>query len=504
MGVTEWQSLRAIQADRVFGLGRRCLGPKNEACQDDWIRVFASWRSAALSLGLPDAATSTERMPPARWISLWFRLHSHLSQRAPDVAAMLRRGGMSHFDEAAEQSPIDISSARQEVLGMWQVFDGQNGAFPDGNDFTRQLDLPRELRSDSGWTLGVFGGFSVYEHTTSMFFLPFETGVKLANLLRARVPPLRELEESKVVFACNQGCGDKLLFVDVIDGGVFAWDGSKGLIPAVPASSEDFDEHDSVQIHGLEARPELNGAEGTLVQFHHEKGRWQVKMEDGETMHLLKSSNLKSTRAVKWPLDASDGLLRWFEKYVSRLEDDVYVRMPLVPEEADVTRGLNLFPVNGPRHVRCVTRGVEVTASCIYMPGHPQGWTYSITFGLVGDPSDWGFESCQLHTRTWEISSDGSEPQVVNGEAVIGFKPILVQGGWLLNKESDPHGQYHQSHGHVPGPFRYQSASGRSRHMRGTFGGHVLFYPGTVRKPTGQPFKVLVPQLQLSVPTYIF
>ena len=28
-------------------------------------------------------------------------------------------------------------------------------------------------------------------------------------------------------------------------------------------------------------------------------------------------------------------------------------------------------------------RGVEVVASCIYMPEHPQGWTYAISLRLV-------------------------------------------------------------------------------------------------------------------------
>merc|ERR1712060_768501 len=119
----------------------------------------------------------------------------------------------------------------------------------------------------------------------------------------------------------------------------------------------------------------------------------------------------------------------------------------------------------------------------------------------VGDESSRGYKSCQLTVRRWEIQTEGQDKQHVRGEGVIGFFPILVDGGWMLNRESDPHGQYEgRSRGLQPGPFSYQSCSGRSASMRGSFGGDLTMVPGTIRKSTGQPFQALVKPFQLVVP----
>merc|ERR1712014_62996 len=103
--------------------------------------------------------------------------------------------------------------------------------------------------------------------------------------------------------------------------------------------------------------------------------------------------------------------------------------MPIKPEAGDETRGIRLYPMNGPCFSTCVTDGV------------------------------------------------------------VGLFPILSDGGWILNDESDPHKQYAMKHDRLPGAFRYQSCSGRLSGMRGTFGGQLEFYPGTKRKPTGKPFR---------------
>jgi hypothetical protein len=47
----------------------------------------------------------------------------------------------------------------------------------------------------------------------------------------------------------------------------------------------------TVRIMGIKARPELNGKEGTLVEWDASEERWKVRLEDG-TGKMLKSSNL--------------------------------------------------------------------------------------------------------------------------------------------------------------------------------------------------------------------
>lgn len=146
-----------------------------------------------------------------------------------------------------------------------------------------------------------------------------------------------------------------------------------------------------------------------------------------------------------------------------------------------------------------------MTGACIYMPEHPQGWTYSITFRLVGTAAERGFKTCQLDTRMWEIQDDGGQrPEHVQGEGVVGFFPILTDGGWIKNQESDPHSQYPGPDGIVEGVFRYQSCAGRRPSMSGQFGGKLVFVPGTRGKPEGAAFQARLMPFRLSIPEYIY
>jgi len=197
-----------------------------------------------------------------------------------------------------------------------------------------------------------------------------------------------------------------------------------------------------------------------------------------------------------------DGLLQWFQEYVRRLEEGIYAPGELHPESGPITQGIRLFATCGPTFSSCVTRGVECTGSSIYMPGEQQGWTYSISFRLVGTAAERGFETCQLYKRKWKITEDGKAAREVEGEGVVGFFPILTDGGWLLNRESDPHGQYALRSRFVSGAFRYQSASGRFRSMRGSFAGDLEFHPGTKANPTGPPFYVKLEPFRLDVPEF--
>mmetsp|Transcript_13219 Transcript_13219/g.21998 ORF Transcript_13219/g.21998 Transcript_13219/m.21998 type:complete len:113 (+) Transcript_13219:405-743(+) len=74
-------------------------------------------------------------------------------------------------------------------------------------------------------------------------------------------------------------------------------------------------------------------------------------------------------------------------------------------------------------------------------------WAYSIRMRqLRSDEEGYeteekrGFKNCILTSRHLIIGD-----QHVRGEAVIGFYPILCEGGWILNSRSDPHHQYTRS-----------------------------------------------------------
>ena len=208
-----------------------------------------------------------------------------------------------------------------------------------------------------------------------------------------------------------------------------------------------------------------------------------------------------------------DALLRWLREFVRRLLEGVYEVSPIVPEEGKSTNGINLFPVQGPLKTVAVTHGVRIASSSVYMPEHPQGWTYSIRMRLArpGEEgyipaSDRGFESCQLVTRHWVVREDGQSEQDarhVRGRGVIGMYPILTENGWILSPESDPHGQHAAESGEIKGEFVYQSCSGRFREGKGgSFGGDMQFIPGTASRPVGPEFDVDVDEFPLKLPDF--
>jgi len=287
--------------------------------------------------------------------------------------------------------------------------------------------------------------------------------------------------------------------VDVETGCVFVLGLQTGrLEPAAPTLLSGT----PVTLHGLSKQPELNGRRGTLVRYERAKGRWQVAMDDGSDPKLLNIANLDTHGAADGP---GNQLLLWFKEYVRRLQSGCYEVMELCPESGSGTRGIRLYAQNGPTLSRCVTHGVEVTASSVYMPEHPQqGWSYSIGFKLVGTAAERGFETCQLARRKWIIAEDGQRPDSVEGDGVIGLFPILADGGWLLNDESDPHNQYQLEEGKVDGFFRYQSCSGPMRSMSGSFSGELQFIPGSRRRPSGQPIWAKLEPFKLCVPEYLY
>lgn len=315
----------------------------------------------------------------------------------------------------------------------------------DGQDTPVEQELASRLgvealREDDEWSHGVFGGYAVYDHEVSTMLLPLAAAVRLTVFLQERIWPLKSHSPKMLAFACSFNFS-KIFLVDVCDGSVHAWTKKRS--------------------------PLLEQA---------------VAAGDG----------------------VADGLLRWMNEYARRLEAGHYAVASLRPEQAPGMRGISLFPAQPPELTSCVTKGVEVTASCIYMPEHIQGWTYSIAMRLVGTAEERGFNSCQVHKRHWEIQEEGSNAEHVRGEGLIGLYPILVDNGWLVNDESDPHHQYHQRDRTQPGWFRYQSCSGRSQNMRGIFGGEIIMVPGTIRRPDGKPFPVRLEPFRLVVPDFLY
>ncbi|CAE8645843.1 unnamed protein product, partial [Polarella glacialis] len=280
---------------------------------------------------------------PLRWVATWRRLRKWLSKYAPEVDATLR-GPADAVALTALQDFVGGGPVAPVVAGLWRICDGQDAPLEQG--LADELRMPVLCSDDVSWWRGIFGGYAVYDYEISTVLLPLQAALKLTRILRKSLHPLRNLHPNKVAFACSFNFS-KILLVDVGDGSVHVWTrrSSPLLEAAVP-----------------EGRP-LG------------EGDWEP----------------------------GGGLLRWVEEYTRRLELGIYRVEPLRPRMPASACGISLFPASGSALSVGCFRGVEVTGSCVYMPEHPQGWSYCISLRLTGSAEERGFETCQLQSRHWNI-----------------------------------------------------------------------------------------------------
>jgi len=294
--------------------------------------------------------------------------------------------------------------------------------------------------------MGLFGGYSVYHDTHSLHFLPLSAAQEVtAALWRVHERVMKRWPDLIVFAACPFERNFRL--VDAKTGAVF-----------------------SARI--LRGRLSLRGC--------------CVPIES-DVQH-----------------DGGESLLQWLETWMQHVEQGTYMMLPIRPESGERTTGISIFPQHGPLCSVAVTRGVEVTASAVYVVEGDGDWAYSIRFRLVGTSDARGFKTCQLLRRHWVIKGEDEDAEYIDGDGVIGYFPILNDDGWVADESSDPHGEYEQQGQHPP-PFVYQSRSGNfPRSKQGTFSGEITFVPGTKLQPAGDSFRVRLPCFPLVVPDVKF
>eukprot|EP00906_Rhabdomonas_costata_P005565 RCo008320 len=201
-----------------------------------------------------------------------------------------------------------------------------------------------------------------------------------------------------------------------------------------------------------------------------------------------------------------DGLLRWMEEYVRRLQAGIYTSTKVDFEGLPMEfPRINLFPDAGPEVSVVVTRGIEARASAMFVTESPQVmFTYSIRLRVV-DPDALGCGSAQLSTRHWRITDGLGNTEEVHGNGVIGKYPVLFPGGFQdVDEDSEPSATQLRHEGF----FCYQSCTGRMTGIppgQGTFQGHLRFIPGTLHTPLEMPpFDVVVGPFPLKIPEYMY
>jgi len=404
-----------LQCGQLFGLqqctppcrqdGQQAPGSNNGACRS-WLIAFVLWQLVASRLGYAvDAA-----------------LYNRVSRAWRSLKAWLQQHELHHIRNSLNGpiSSVDMSAGVDRYRGM-PVAPGQapaaNGDLP--TDYKMALSFhdgqprtkPEEIAQSAWPFVGLFGGYSAYNHLACVKLMSLDDALTLTAGLRERHQTI--FANSLFIAQCPFGHFPKAFVLNTVNGLVYVMDRKPGmatrLTPAVPPGPH--------------------------------------------------------------------GFIRWLEEFVNRLRDGTYVAGQLVPGE-ETSRGINIFPQQGPDLAVAVTNGIEALASAVYMAEHVQYWAYSIRLRVLppGHPQhvpaqQRGFTEVQLQSRHWVLTDGNGQVREVRGRGVIGKHPVLCDEGFIdlpLSVEGgDPPLQ--------SGYFVYQSCSGFMAGGHGTFTGDLLF-----------------------------
>ena len=227
--------------------------------------------------------------------------------------------------------------------------------------------------------------------------------------------------------------------------------------------------------------------------------KWNGTGHDRYTFHAPQPETVSVFGSdVTLPQAAPEGhnsFAAWFSTYASRLRSGVYgvapSRIVLLPE-ADGGADCRLS--------EAVTNGIRVRASIVYMPHeHYHGlgsYAYAIRIRRVSDDAP---ERCQLRSHRWTIRSAYSgEISTESGGTLGGGSPILTRDGWL----NDP-GPSVRDLIHI-GRVRTTTWGLGPTSSPGSFRGELEFVPGSLSSPTGPPFQIVLPELVVRRPEFVY
>lgn len=257
----------------------------------------------------------------------------------------------------------------------------------------------------------------------------------------------------------------------------------------------------------------------------HVPGLSRVNAANGPPLPLPAFAPLAALQAqelgypVLSPPEQPDAPLQWFEFYAQDLSSNKF-SMETLYDEVPNSTGICLFPRRPPHGPSAITRGIQVSASPLFIPelsnlrdvddGDIQYFfAYSIRFRLLSEqdqrteavatntnsaPADATsiprfvqeeepFRSVQLLDRAWKIrNSAGAVESEVHGEAVVGQYPLLEHGGE---------------------EFTYQSCT-HQREPQGSMEGEFTFIEGSIENPGARQVKARCPVFQLTMPDVVF
>lgn len=224
-----------------------------------------------------------------------------------------------------------------------------------------------------------------------------------------------------------------------------------------------------------------------------------VNLIDGG-IHLITRNGIYPAFKEEETQGWEDAGLQWMEEYARRLSAaEVDVRKEKIMNGSPY-EWLSPFPSRkSPLCSYKITRGIEVIASSI--TAEEIGVVaYSIRIRLLErsepghmEPEERGFQTCQLLSRHWVLKDfRNNRTDEVNGEGVVGRFPLLFEGGYrddfITSAARAVEGK------DETGTFVYQSCATIES---GSFEGQMQFVPGSIARPTGEPFFVHVGKFSL-------
>jgi len=117
-------------------------------------------------------------------------------------------------------------------------------------------------------------------------------------------------------------------------------------------------------------------------------------------------------------------------------------------------------------------------------------------------PEERGFETCQLVSRYWRIDQ-GGEVEEIRGEGVIGYYPLLREGGYQNFVSNDGGHTFRKvgGEGNREEYFSYQSCTNGEE---GSMEGQLQFKAGSIRAGDGEVFNVRVAPFPLNFSQYYY
>ncbi|KAJ1626988.1 hypothetical protein T492DRAFT_1028933 [Pavlovales sp. CCMP2436] len=404
-----------------------CVMPSSElGPAPSWRVAFLRWHALSRRVDGP------RPMDAALWMQIagaWARLERALRGRMPAIKETLCSPA------SAEQLAVLHSRGLRYIHA---IHDGQELAL---DRFMLAQDNDGVRANRDSVCLGLFGGYSVYNHRVHMRMHPLQISVGIATSWESKFK-LGEAHADAIALAGS----DRLEIVSVS--------------------------------HSLSRFFAVDCAD--VLYIHADLGGWEV---------------------------AAPSLGAWFCEHARRVEDGTHrIGHVLGPESP--AEGIMLFPcrVDGEFCSREVTQGIEVVASAVYCPEHPQTFCYSLRFLMHPDAPH---ASAQLVRRRWLISDGSEEPRHVVGDGVVGMFPVLRRGGGYRDDRQAKQtfsGAASLAKGKErEGWFEYQSFSGPMGSAEGgKFAGDIMFVPGSLAAPTGEPFAVSVAPFRLARAPLLF